>query len=98
MHWNGRRWKEVDAVNRDDGDLGYETEDEFTNVDAVSPSEAWATHKGIVRGDIQRWDGRRWRIVHVSPAESILTDVAALSLDDVWAVGPLSYTPREARP
>jgi hypothetical protein len=98
LHWNGRRWQEVQTPSRDDGDLGYETSQEFSKIDVVSTTEAWAIHDGVVRGDIQRWNGSQWRMVHVFPAKSILADVAAVSSQDVWAVGPGSNVPREARP
>jgi hypothetical protein len=98
MHWNGRRWLAISAPYRDDQDLGVENSDGFVGVDAVSRNEAWAAHNGVVRGDIQRWDGRRWRVVHVLRGTSILGDVAAVSPDDVWAVGPTSDSPQEQRP
>jgi hypothetical protein len=98
MRWDGRRWNEAEAVNRDDSELGYELTDNFTSIDAVAPSEAWATHNGVVRGDVQRWNGRTWKIAHVFGARSILADIAAPSSNDVWAVGPTSYSPEKQRP
>jgi hypothetical protein len=98
MHWNGRRWQTVSAPYRDDQDLGVENSDDFVGVDAVSRSKAWAAHNGVVRGDIQHWDGRRWRVAHVFPGKSILGDVAAVSPADVWAVGSTSYSRQEQRP
>jgi hypothetical protein len=98
LRWNGRRWQQVAAPDRSDGLLGYETLDGFSGVDAISSGEAWATHNGVVRGDIQRWDGRRWRVAHVFPRPSILDDIAALSPRDVWAVGRGAYGAREGRP
>jgi hypothetical protein len=101
MHWDGRRWREVSAPARDDSAFGYDSADDFSAVDAVSRSEAWATHSGELRGDIQRWDGRRWRVVHVFPAKNLLGDFAALSSHDIWAVGvrfPGSFEPASLRP
>ena len=88
MHWNGRRWQEVAGVDRDDADLGYEYVNAFDGIDAVSGTEAWATHHGAARADVQRWDGRRWRLVQVFPEARVTTlaDIVALS-SGVAAVG-----------
>lgn len=98
VHWNGQRWRAVPAPARDDSDLGYETSDQTDGVAVVSPKVAWAIHSGTVRSDIQRWNGRRWRVVRVLPPPSILSDIAAVSPKDVWAVGPSSSSPEEERP
>jgi hypothetical protein len=90
MRWNGRRWQYVPAPSP-----SYSEGDRFAGVDANSTSKAWATHNGGTGGsDIQRWDGRRWRIAHVFRLEeSSLSDIAAVSPNDVWAVGSRSYLP-----
>jgi hypothetical protein len=98
VHWNGRRWRVVPAPTRDDDDLGQGNLDQFDGVAVVSPREAWAVHSAVVRSDIQRWNGRRWRIVRVLQGNSMLADIAAVSSRNVWAVGPSSYTPGEERP
>jgi hypothetical protein len=87
IHWNGRHWQEFPAVMRADTDLGYEDSNDLAGIDVVSATEAWATHNSVVRADIQRWDGHRWAMKHVFPQKSQLLDVAALSRNDVWAVG-----------
>src|SRR5439155_589416 len=98
VHWNGRRWRVVRAPTRDDDDLGYGASDQLDGVAVVSPRKAWAIHSGTVRSDIQRWDGRRWRVVRILPRNSLLADIAAVSASNVWAVGPSSYISREKRP
>jgi hypothetical protein len=91
MLWDGRRWREI-GIRREGSLYAVDA------VDAVSSSETWATHTGVVRGDVQRWNGRTWNVVRVFPARSMLEDVAAVSTNDVWAVGPSSYSEQEGRP
>jgi hypothetical protein len=101
MHWDGRRWQEISAPYRDDSSLGYELSDDFSAVYAISRSEAWATHNGVVRGDVQRWDGRRWSVVYVVPAKTQLNDIARMSSGGVWAAGvrsTRSFEPASLRP
>jgi hypothetical protein len=62
VHWNGRAWRNVRAPTPDDSDLDYESFNSFDDAAAVSPREAWAIHSATVRSDIQRWNGRRWRL------------------------------------
>ena len=86
VHWNGRAWRFVRAPTRDDSDLGYETFNSFDDAAAVSPSAAWAIHSGMVRSDIQRWNGRRWHIVRVFPPRDALFGVIAFQRQ-AWALG-----------
>lgn len=86
VHWNGRRWRVVPAPTRDDSDLGYELSDQFDDVAVVSPTEAWAIHSGVVRDDIQRWDGRRWKIVRAFGRDRRLGGVIAFHRE-AWALG-----------
>jgi hypothetical protein len=90
MHWDGRRWRIVSTPTPDDANLGYEAIDEFTGVDVVSPGAAWAVHSAAASSDIQRWNGRKWRI-SVRYRNRSLADVAALSPLNVWAVGGTSH-------
>jgi hypothetical protein len=98
LRWDGHRWKEAAGVALDDTGSGYEASNDFTGVAVVSPTQAWATHNGVVSGDVQRWDGTRWIVARSLAPKSILEDVAAVSGTDAWAVGPTSGTPSEERP
>jgi hypothetical protein len=92
VHWDGRRWRIVPARTRDDSDLGYELSDQFDDVAVVSPSEAWAIHSGVVRDDIQRWDGRRWKIARLLGRDRRLNGVIAFH-GEAWALGGHSGHP-----
>lgn len=76
-------------------------------VAAISPTYAWAVG-GVVRlgGDtggetisgtplVERWNGSRWSVVPSPRTSGVLTDVAATSSRDAWAVG---FVPRTERP
>jgi hypothetical protein len=79
------------------------------SVAARSVSDAWAVG-GIVRRDeygeeivsasplIEHWDGRRWSVVASPKISGSLTDVAATSRRDAWAVGWEGRDPRSAAP
>jgi hypothetical protein len=66
---------------------------QLAGVSALSPAAAWAVGMNVVgEGNnlaaslIERWDGSAWRIV-ANPGPGYLTGVAAVSAQDVWAVG-----------
>lgn len=93
-HWNGIRWSAVENPNIDGSNL--------SSVAAVSANDVWAvgvTQSGSGYGLqtlIERWNGTQWSVVK-SPNNSIgynngLFGVAAVSANDVWAVG---YSPRQ---
>ncbi len=69
----------------------------LTSVSALAPSEAWAVGAtysgdgGPVATLIEQWDGSTWRIV-ASPGAGFLNGVAAVSSQDVWAVGGQNNT------
>jgi hypothetical protein len=86
LHWDSRRWRGFPTPHPDDEDLGYEGTDQFTGVDAVSATESWAVHSGVASSDVQRWNGRDWRI-SVRFRNKYLGAVAAVSRRNVWAVG-----------
>ncbi|HEX9990561.1 MAG TPA: S-layer homology domain-containing protein [Chloroflexia bacterium] len=65
-------------------------------VAVVAPDDAWAVGYYIPDGQseaktqIMRWDGTQWTLVlspNVASSSNYLFDVAAVSADDVWAVG-----------
>jgi hypothetical protein len=92
VHWDGRRWRIVPAPTRDDSDLGYELSDQLDDVAVVSPREAWAIHSGVVRTDIQRWDGHRWRIVKALGRDPFVNGVTAFHRQ-AWSLGGHSRHP-----
>ncbi|MDP9300575.1 MAG: hypothetical protein M3P43_06735 [Actinomycetota bacterium] len=86
-HWNGQRWQSQPVPSPGSGSS------RLSDVDARTPNDAWAVGEYVNTGTalplVVRWDGRRWRIVHVplSRRSAILTDVVAFARDDVWVVG-----------
>jgi hypothetical protein len=84
LHWNGTNWSRVPAA----GLVG------LTSVTVLSPTNAWTV--GIRRQShgipvIEHWDGTSWSIVS-SPnpnpnVTSSLSGIAAISANDIWAVG-----------
>lgn len=93
-HWNGIRWSAIESPN-----IGGSA---LSSVAAVSANDVWAvgaSNGGQQYGNqtlIERWNGTQWSVVK-SPNNSIgynngLFGVAAVSANDVWAVG---YSPRQ---
>ena len=90
QHFNGSTWDIVQSPNpRND------VNSQLHSVVAVSAHDVWAvgsSHNGSLpsRTLIQHWDGTQWSIVS-SPSPDTqfneLRSVAALSANDVWAVG-----------
>jgi Tol biopolymer transport system component len=93
-HWDGTQWSVVPSA--DPGTRFWH----FEGVAAVGPDDVWAvgnTATGESGGTlIEHWDGSAWSVVpSPSPEPRPLTGrpygtldaVAALSADDVWAVG-----------
>jgi hypothetical protein len=90
QHFNGATWDIVGSANPD-GD----TISQLHSVSATSANDVWAvgsSYNGKLpsRTLIEHWDGTQWRIVS-SPSPDTqfneLRGVAALSANDVWAVG-----------
>lgn len=87
IRWNGAEWDVVPSPN-----AGTAT-NRFDAVDALSPDAAWAVGRssnGV--GDMPtaaQWDGGAWTLLPtpLDVTEGAFTDVAAISTDDVWAVG-----------
>lgn len=84
LHFNGTSWSRVPAA----GLVG------LTSVTALSPTDVWSA--GIQRQRhgvpvIEHWDGTSWSIVSSpnpnSNVTSILEGIAAISANDIWAVG-----------
>jgi hypothetical protein len=86
-HWNGTRWKIVDAPQIDFGSLA--------DVAALSKNDVWAVG---ATGDestlIEHWDGTSWSVVpspNPGSAQNFLSGVAGVAGGDVWAVGLAAY-------
>jgi hypothetical protein len=91
LHWNGATWTAVAAAT---GRFGFEA----LGLAALSPTNVWAVgvqadsdHDANVPA-AQHWDGTTWSFVPVPNPTSdaspdLLTGIAAISANDVWAVG-----------
>jgi hypothetical protein len=94
-HFDGGAWKIVPSPNP----LG-DTVSQLHSVSAVSAGDVWAvgvTHNGTLpsRTLTQHWNGTAWKIVASPNPDSQLNElrgVAALSVNNVWAVGFRSGT------
>jgi hypothetical protein len=89
MHWDGSVWSVVSSANPGTGD------NEFQAVAAVSANDVWAVGdygNGLDPQQtlVEHWDGSAWSVVS-SPgpdnSSKFLVGVAAVSANDVWAVG-----------
>ncbi|MEO8971363.1 MAG: hypothetical protein ABI406_07175 [Ktedonobacteraceae bacterium] len=91
-HWNGSSWSVVSSPNP------ASLNNELFSVTAVSTSDVWAvgfisdtTASGPVdQALIEHWNGTRWSVVTSSgpgSSSSHLSSVAAVSSNNVWAVG-----------
>jgi len=95
LHFDGTGWSLINPTTSVPLDI--------TSVTAVSPTDVWAVgtvgafcnqdHKTHRKAAIEHWDGTSWSIVS-SPAptkspclDSSLRGVAAISANDIWAVG-----------
>jgi hypothetical protein len=89
-HWNGSSWSLVAAPDP------TQIQPSLAAVAAVGRNDVWAVGSFGNPGGIipystlaEHWDGQRWKVVP-SPNQtfsSLLTGVAAVSANDVWAVG-----------
>ncbi|HKP54589.1 MAG TPA: hypothetical protein VJ183_18280 [Chloroflexia bacterium] len=92
-HWDGKAWNAVPSPSE-----GL-TRSTLSGVAAISPTDVWAVgssglyDRGEVRTLVMHWDGRVWSVIpspNASSNNNELKAVAAVSKDDVWAVG--NYT------
>jgi hypothetical protein len=89
-HWNGTAWKQVPSPTPKGGGALF-------GVAATSASNAWAVGcagncfqgLGTIKTLILHWNGKAWKqVASPSPgADSSLSSVAAVSGNNVWAVG-----------
>lgn len=95
-HWNGASWAIVSTPNVPTPGVGTGA-NELLAVSAISTSDVWAVGDYVDLSTslnntlIEHWNGTAWSVV-ASPSVAnaqvtILTGVAAIASNDVWAVG-----------
>jgi hypothetical protein len=89
-HWDGTAWSVVPSAN-----AGPLLDNRLTSVEAISSSDVWAagyyySDEGYEQTLTIHWDGSNWAVVtspNVGEFGNVLNDLAAVSANDVWAVG-----------
>lgn len=91
-HWDGQHWHLVATPPPPEGG-------QIANIAALAPEDAWAVGQQLTGGSentsnaplVEHWDGQQWTVVQDTvsdwPAASGLAQLAALSADNIWAVG-----------
>ncbi|MFF5207668.1 hypothetical protein [Streptosporangium sp. NPDC000396] len=92
-HWNGRRWRSVKAPT------------ERVRLAAAGPEDLWALSSTTGQPVMMRWHHGRWSraaLPHIDlpaatdscpePHPILMTDLAALARDDVWAIGTVRHS------
>ena len=96
-HWDGTQWSVISSPNPG---AGY---NDLSSVSAVSANDIWAVgdyynrHKSGDKTLVEHWDGTQWSVVSspsVNKVKNSLSQVAALSATNIWAVG---YTEDQGR-
>jgi hypothetical protein len=91
IHWDGATWKLVPSPQERQTKGISAMED----LSAVSSNDLWAVgamengfgeHSGAGSARVEHWDGQRWSRVTAPTGNVLLTRVAAISSDDLWAV------------
>jgi hypothetical protein len=92
LHWDGDSWSK--AFDNGGGPPCFDSGSSLVAVTALSPTDAWAVgNTGCCGGSDPssvHWDGVQWANVPLDTdlgPYSFLRDIAAVSADDVWAVG-----------
>jgi hypothetical protein len=87
MHWDGVQWTRIPSPSP----AGYIT---LHDVVAIAPNNVWAVgaNDGFHSTVAMNWDGTAWSIVPTPNGgtfgdDNVLTGVAAVSANDIWAVG-----------
>jgi len=94
LHWNGKKWSVVKSPNVSSQDS------ELMAVSAVSTNDVWAvgdshTTSPVFQTLTEHWNGHKWSIMaSPNPGAQLneLFGVAAVSTNDVWAVGSFALT------
>jgi hypothetical protein len=91
IHWDGTAWSEVPSAN------ATQHYNNLKGIVALSANAVWAvgdyyvSQSGPLQTLVEHWDGTTWTVVS-SPnlgTSSSLVGVAAVSANDIWAVGEL---------
>ncbi|HYP41283.1 MAG TPA: hypothetical protein VEX13_13070 [Chloroflexia bacterium] len=92
MHWDGKEWNIIPSPNGSDAQAA---KNHLYSVSTTPGGDVWAV--GAYSADsvlfntlAMRWDGTAWQLSPPpNPGQfgNILNDVAALSTDNVWAIG-----------
>jgi len=77
MHWDGTSWTIVPTP-----DIGIGHYNEIMALAGITRDDVWAVVRG---GIIMHWNGNRWSVVAHTGGR--LYGIAAVSANDVWAVG-----------
>lgn len=83
LHWNGRRWNTVSAVNPQD-------EAGFYGLAALSSDSVWAVGFQSGKPLVEKWDGNRWSVSATPSVGTFPTFQGATFIPrtrDFWAVG-----------
>jgi hypothetical protein len=90
LHWNGTAWSTVSSPSP-------AFDSTLHSVVALAPNNVWAvgsTNVGPTQTLIEHFDGTSWSVVSspnvgggVSNSNNALTGIAAVSANDIWAVG-----------
>jgi plastocyanin len=91
VHWNGIDWEQVPSPSPGTGVSG----NNLLSVASVASGDAWSVGQyydsdNVRHPLIEHWDGEEWLAVdgpQVTPGNSELITVTAVSSQDLWAVG-----------
>jgi hypothetical protein len=89
-HWDGTAWRVVNAPDVQVGQLQHGADDSLNAVTATRRDDVWAVGAASPQGTLTlHWDGTSWTVIPSAHAGtfSYLSDVAAISATNVWAVG-----------
>ena len=89
-HWDGANWSVVSSPNPKET-----SENTLNGITVVSANDVWAVGQAHYFGNpsqtlIEHWNGSQWSVVpspNASQQNNVLNAVAAVSTNDVWAVG-----------
>lgn len=87
-HWDGTQWRIVASPPTLEGG-------QLTDIVAIAADDAWAVGNQLTGGAentnggglIEHWDGHAWTMQPDRVSSGGLSALAALSADDIWAVG-----------
>ncbi|HVF99441.1 MAG TPA: hypothetical protein VND68_06360, partial [Chloroflexia bacterium] len=91
QHWNGSSWSVVYSPDPPNPSMSHS----LLDVAALTANDIWAVGQSAASGGasvtlIEHWNGSAWSVVpspNMGAYSNTLWDVAAISANDVWAVG-----------